>query len=334
VIKRLPDGRWLADVEPVKGSRYRKRFTTKADAVLFEAQKRAEHSDGNKRPKQDKRTLSQLADRWYQLHGHTLTDGQRRREIVKLHAQELGDPVASQLTAKAYLLTRGQLLSDGTSGKTLNNRLGYLKAVFNSLIAFDDIAIKNPLSNVKPLRLQESPVTFLSSDQIGALLTAVTATRSPDDLACVVRVCLSTGARWSEALNLTKDRIKGGAVEFVNTKSKRVRVVPVSLDLEKRLRLHLDNHGYFSNCIRGFHHALNAAEIDLPKGQATHVLRHTFAAHFVMNGGNILVLQKILGHSTINMTMRYAHLAPDHLREAVTFNPLRQLFDTTNKNSP
>lgn len=38
---------------------------------------------------------------------------------------------------------------------------------------------------------------------------------------------------------------------------------------------------------------------DLPKGQSVHVLRHTFAAHFIMNGGNILTLQKIMGHTSI-----------------------------------
>jgi len=41
-----------------------------------------------------------------------------------------------------------------------------------------------------------------------------------------------------------------------------------------------------------------------------------------MNGGNILTLQKILGHSTIIMTMRYAHLAPEHLKDAERLNPL------------
>lgn len=46
-----------------------------------------------------------------------------------------------------------------------------------------------------------------------------------------------------------------------------------------------------------------------------HALRHTFASHFVMNGGNILALQKILGHSDIKMTLQYAHLAPDFLGE-------------------
>ncbi len=60
----------------------------------------------------------------------------------------------------------------------------------------------------------------------------------------------------------------------------------------------------------------------------THALRHTFASHFMMNGGNILTLQRILGHQSLTMTMRYAHLAPEHLQEAKMLNPLRQ-FEST-----
>nr|WP_246873110.1 integrase [Pantoea ananatis] len=39
-------------------------------------------------------------------------------------------------------------------------------------------------------------------------------------------------------------------------------------------------------------------------------------------GGNIIVLQRILGHSDIRVTIRYVHLAPDHLEDAIRFNPL------------
>lgn len=46
-----------------------------------------------------------------------------------------------------------------------------------------------------------------------------------------------------------------------------------------------------------------------------HTLRHTFASHFIMQGGNILTLQKILGHADLRITMLYAHLAPDFLGE-------------------
>jgi hypothetical protein len=45
----------------------------------------------------------------------------------------------------------------------------------------------------------------------------------------------------------------------------------------------------------------------------------------MMAGGNILALQRILGHQSLAMTMRYAHLAPEHLEEAVRLNPLAAL---------
>jgi len=68
-----------------------------------------------------------------------------------------------------------------------------------------------------------------------------------------------------------------------------------------------------------------ATSIKLPAGPATHLMQHTFASHFVMRGGNILTLQKILGHSSLTMTMRYAHLSPDHLQDALTLNPLTDM---------
>ena len=77
-----------------------------------------------------------------------------------------------------------------------------------------------------------------------------------------------------------------------------------------------------SDLIRSFRRALKRTTIERPKGQAAHVLRHTFASHFIMNGGNILTLQKVLGHSDIKMTMRYSHLSPDFLEEATRLNPL------------
>ncbi|EOD1457228.1 tyrosine-type recombinase/integrase [Escherichia coli] len=87
----------------------------------------------------------------------------------------------------------------------------------------------------------------------------------------------------------------------------------------------LDGFNFFTDCYFQFLSVMEKTSIVLPRGQLTHVLRHTFAAHFMMSGGNILALQKILGHHDIKMTMRYAHLAPDHLETALRFNPLATL---------
>lgn len=323
-IEQLPDGRWKVDVEPIKGKRFRKTFKTKGEAQRFEATCRAkciESPSWSPKPK-DKRRLSELVDRHYDLHGHTLADGERVRQILIALAKDLGNPIAVTLTANAYCEKRRHQLEAGVHGKTLNNRLGYLKAVFNQLLRLDDIDYPNPLSKVLPLRLQERPLSFLSVPQINEVLNALDARDTTPGIGLVARVCLATGARWGEAQALTPERVRNGAVTFANTKSRRTRSIPISNALEKQLQDYFKQHGLFSNCMLTFSRVLETTSIKLPAGQATHVLRHTFASHFVMRGGNILVLQKILGHSSVAMTMRYAHLAPDHLQDALTLNPL------------
>ena len=329
-IEQLADGRWKVDVEPIKGKRFRKTFKTKAEASRFEATCRAkviETPDWAPKPK-DRRKLSELAQRYYDLHGHTLADSVRLKQVLEKLVRELGDPVAVKFTADQFCRLRGQHLADGIHGKTLNNRLGYLKSLFNELHRLGDIDYPNPLAKVRPLRLQERPLSFLSHAQVTELLQTFDTYPNCEHLALIARVCLATGARWGEAQGLAPERVKNGAVTFANTKSRRTRSIPIHPDLERALLDYFKVHGPFPNCIRHFSRVLDSTSIKLPRGQATHVLRHTFASHFVITGGNILTLQKVLGHASVTMTMRYAHLAPDHLQDALRRNPIFDTFST------
>lgn len=73
----------------------------------------------------------------------------------------------------------------------------------------------------------------------------------------------------------------------------------------------------FASCKGAFRKAVQRAKLDLPEGQLTHILRHTFASHFIMNGGSLKVLQEILGHEDIKTKMIYAHFAPDYLESVL-----------------
>ena len=324
-LEQLPDGRWRVDIEPIKGKRFRKTLKTKAEALRFEAVCRSkciEIPDWSPKPK-DKRRLSELIDRWAVVHSHTLADGADRYRLLKSIAQDLGDPIALSMTGNQYAEYRANLLQVGANMKTLNNRLSYLRSVFNILFQLGEIDYPNPLARVRPLRLQERELTYLTEDQVLELFRFIYLRCKTPHVAMVATICLATGARWGEAQALTSNSIRSGFVVFANTKSKKVRAVPVDPVLERHIHEHFKQHGNFSNCRNSFDKALKASGLVIPAGQSSHILRHTFASRFIMNGGNILVLQRILGHSSLAMTMRYAHLAPEHLQDALTFGPVR-----------
>lgn len=135
--------------------------------------------------------------------------------------------------------------------------------------------------------------------------------------------------RVGGAETLRISQIKQGAIHFVQTKSSKLRTVPITEQLEIELKAHYTKHGcgerLFTTAWSAFREGVERAKLILPRGQMTHVLRHTFASHFMMNGGNILALQKALGHHSLVMTMRYAHLSPEHLQETRRLNPLAML---------
>ncbi|WP_414430172.1 tyrosine-type recombinase/integrase [Alcanivorax sp. IL3] len=118
--------------------------------------------------------------------------------------------------------------------------------------------------------------------------------------------------------------LAGGRVRYANTKNGRVRIMPLSPELHaEALSVGQEGEQLFSYSSGAFRSAYRRTGLKTPQ-QPTHILRHTFASHFIMNGGSILELQKILGHTDLKITMRYAHLSPDHLARVLDFSPMAQ----------
>ncbi|HGL6199760.1 TPA: phage integrase [Klebsiella pneumoniae] len=335
-VRKLSDGQWVADFYTVnrsdgkQGKRVRKKFATKGEALAFENYTLQKIEDtpwlGDGK---DKRRLSELVYLWFERHGITLRDGEKRKSAMLWAAECMGSPLAIEFSAQLFTAYRAKRL-DGkfartkrvsqVSPRTMNLEHAYFLAVFNELKRIGEWTAPNPLENVRQFRVDESEMAYLTIEQIDQLLQECRDS-SAKDLETIVKICLATGARWSEAETLRRSQISAGKVTFIKTKGKRNRTIPLDLDLIGELPK--KNGALFTPCYYAFRNALERAGIDLPAGQLTHVLRHTFASHFMMNGGNILVLQKILGHTDIKMTMRYAHFAPNHLEEAARLNPLK-----------
>jgi integrase len=210
--------------------------------------------------------------------------------------------------------------------KTFNNHHGYLSAMYNKLRKLKVIDYDTPIKDIDFIKVQERQLSYFSRKQIDVMLQAIDDGCKNKSTWHVTQICLRTGCRWSEAEQLKLKQLHSGMITFEFTKSKRTRSIPLEQVFYKKLmqfaRHKNPNDRVFDNCMGSFRRAIYRTDLELPKGQMTHILRHSFASHFVMNGGNILSLQKILGHADIAMTMRYAHLAPDHLKDAVLLNPI------------
>jgi integrase len=338
-IKKLSD-RWLVDMQPGGrgGKRYRKSFATQAEAKRYEAWLTTQVSANPawEPERRDLRKLSVLIGIWYTHHGAGLRSGEDTYRRLLAIAEAVGDPPADRFTVEAFAAYRTKRLADGVSASNLNREHAYMRAVFNELTRLGHWKKDNPLGKLRQFKIQEAELTYLTEQQIRDLLSALENSQN-EHVLLVTTVCLATGARWSEAETLKVGQVRAGVIQFARTKSGKTRAVPIADALAHRLIAHHDKHGagdrIFASCFSAFRSAIDRARIALPEGQLTHVLRHTFASHFMICGGNILTLQRILGHQSLTMTMRYAHLAPNHLEEAKRLNPLA-LIGASNDEQP
>ena len=208
---------------------------------------------------------------------------------------------------------------DEVSPVTLNRELACLKHMFTKAIEWEKVDY-NPVKRVKLLREDNARLRYLTCDEVQRLYE-----NCADHLKPIVLAALYTGMRQGEILKLKWEDVDlEQKIIFVkNTKNNEVREIPLNNLLTSTLKnikfrspyVFCDKDGRpYGSVRKSFENALKKAAI---QDFCFHDLRHTFASHLVMSGVDLMTVKELLGHKTIKMTLRYAHLSPSHKRRAI-----------------
>jgi integrase len=215
------------------------------------------------------------------------------------------------------------LLSRGISKSRVNRYTAALKCFFNRFIEWEKIPA-NPCRGIK--LYPETPRTqWLEAGQIAQILEHCSPRLRP-----IVQVALLTGLRKGDILRLTWDRIdfEQGLIRITQSKTQTPLLLPMSpalADVLRNVRRDLDSPSVFYPGPKS-RRRFGWVRTDFEKARMAaglpsthfHDLRHTAATQLRRLGRDLQIVQQLLGHRTIRTTMRYSHVHPTELRDAVT----------------
>ena len=261
------------------------------------------------------------------------------KQRVELALPAFGDRIAESITTRE-LQDWVDEMAEGRewTGGTQNRFKSSLSTVFREGMRAGKVSV-NPARLIRRSKESLGRVRFLSYEE-EAKLRKVIALNLPgrindegESAFAQLDVALHTGMRKSEQFTATWEQVdlekgyiylsmtKNGSDRFVTLNSAAVQVLK---SLQKRHKLlglpsdstlfHSKRDGLIKNPRKWFATALEQAKI---KGVTWHTLRHTFASRLVMAGVDLKTVQELMGHKTIAMTARYAHLAPTHKLQAL-----------------
>lgn len=321
--------------------RYRKRSPEKsrAGALAYEATLRKKLANGGlidePQVAVEAQTLACFAEEW--LSSYVVPNNKpgeqknKRNALRKSIIPFFGRMLITEITTRRVEQYKAYLLRQGSSPKTVNNQLAILNTCL--VTAYEWLCIPGTPPKVKRLKCPPPRMDYLSPEECDLLLNHAT-----DTTRDLILVALRTGMRQGELKGLQWSSIdwqnqsivvrhswNDDTKELGSTKSNRERHIPMHADVygalfyKKRATGHvftkesgrpLDDD-YLQRRLRALCKKVSLRKI------GWHTLRHTFASHLAMCGVPLNTVQALLGHSTIQMTMRYAHLAPSTLRQAI-----------------
>jgi len=228
------------------------------------------------------------------------------------------DTLLHKITRQDIELFTEEILEE-SKASTVNRILSTLRAMLNRARSNDyivaDLKIKEVPDN------EDKPIKFYNKDELQKIYD------KDSEFAYWWKFLANTGLRLSDFYYLKTENIKKDQVHVVSkykarTKNRKYRIIPLSegaltalkdFDLTQEYlipRVHKDTvKKRFSRVCK---------KIGFEKGKTgIHCLRHTFASHLIMEGKPVMMVKDIMGHAKLETTMKYVHLQPNYLKEAV-----------------
>jgi len=250
---------------------------------------------------------------------------EKKLYVIKQLVREFGHYPLRRFDTRIVEQFQTERLQKGHKPATVNRHIATLKHMFTKAVDWnmvEDEALKR-IRKAKLLEENNRRLRYLNKDDCQALINSC-----PNHLKPIVITALNTGMRKEEILSLKWDNVdlKNDFILLDITKNGQRREIPINAMVKEILsgiirRIDLPYVFYdpttgkrYGNIQRSFTTACRRAGI---KDFHFHDLRHTFASQLIMAGVDLTTIKELLGHKTLTMTLRYAHLAPSHKVKAV-----------------
>ena len=239
-----------------------------------------------------------------------------------------------------YTPAKNELLSN----TTVHGHVRTLRAFFSWLVR-EGIIETNIAKDLKPPKLIKKIVSTLSDEEIVRVLNTLNLhNHSQARNQTIFMLLLDTGLRIGELINLRMEDVHmdEGFLKVIG-KGKKERIVPIGSNAQRALQRYLfryrskpiyqeiDNVFLSAYGKPLTENSIKLIFVRLAKRSGVyrlhaHLCRHTFATRFLINGGDVFILQQILGHSTLEMVRHYVNLASSHVTiQHQRFSPMDRI---------
>jgi integrase len=284
--------------------------------------------------KRDKKvTFEDFAQKFYNLHSRVNKKPSafdRDKFLINKLGEFFRGCYISGITPMMVEEYKAKRIREQKKPATINREVACLKCIINKAIEWGYMH-DNPVRKVKLLKENNTRMRFLKREEVERLLKECDELTKKDPrykhLKPALIIALNTGLRKRELLDLKWQDIdlQTGIIYLTDTKNNERREAPMNEIVKKtfsEIRRYPGSPYIFHNKDGDKYYKLDKSFFTALKKSGIidfhwHDLRHTFASHLVMNGVDIKTVQELMGHKSIEMTLRYSHLSQGHKQSAV-----------------